>query len=250
MISFPIIGCDLGASLVAWTTTPWTLPSNLALCVNPGFTYVYARGPEGNVFVVAEARLCEIPGAAKKLKGGKRGSLADGWEVVKTVLGTDLDRLRYEPIFPFFEEELKDTAFRVCCDAYVSDDSGTGVVHQAPAYGEDDYRVCIANGVVTKGGSLPDPVDANGCFCHPVTEPFRGKHVKEADKDLIASIKNMVLSSHVLNRPNIFLIFLHGKMLALLSGSFDRQLSHCPFVSILLALSHTPDIQSSRIVFR
>ena len=250
MISFPIIGCDLGASLVAWTTTPWTLPSNLALCVNPGFTYVYARGPEGNVFVVAEARLCEIPGAAKKLKGGKRGSLADGWEVVKTVLGTDLDRLRYEPIFPFFEEELKDTAFRVCCDAYVSDDSGTGVVHQAPAYGEDDYRVCIANGVVTKGGSLPDPVDANGCFCHPVTEPFRGKHVKEADKDLIASIKNMVLSSHVLNRPNIFLIFLHGKMLALLSGSFDRQLSHCPFVSILLALSLTPDIQSSRIVFR
>ena len=72
------------------------------------------------------------------------------------------------------------------------------MVHQAPAYGEDDYRVCIANGVVKKGDDLPDPVDANGCFCHPVTEQFRGKHVKDADKDLIASIKNMVPSHCIL----------------------------------------------------
>lgn len=93
----------------------------------------------------------------------------------------------------FFEAEMKGTAFKVCCDRYVTDESGSGVVHQAPAYGEDDFRVCLANGVVVKGGVLPDPVDANGCFCHPVTEPYRGKHVKEADKDLIAAIKNMVL---------------------------------------------------------
>ena len=166
--------------------------------MNPDFAYVYARGPEGNVFVVAEARLGEIPGAVNKRKGGRQGSLADGWEVVKTVLGKDLEGLRYKPMFTFFEEDKKDTAFKVCCDAYVSDESGTGVVHQAPAYGEDDYRVCIANGVVKKGDDLPDPVDANGCFCHPVTEPFRGKHVKDADKDLIASIKNMVPSHCIL----------------------------------------------------
>lgn len=189
MVSFPIIGCEFGASLVAWTTTPWTLPSNLALCVHPEFAYVYIKNPAGKVFVVAEARMSSLPGAAKKGKGGKSGGLADGWGVVKKVTGAQLKDLRYEPIFPFFADVMKDTAFKVCCDSYVTDDSGTGVVHQAPAYGEDDYRVCITNGVVAKGGALPDPVDANGCFCHPVTPPFAGKHVKEADKDLIAAIK-------------------------------------------------------------
>lgn len=192
MVSFPIIGCDLGASLVAWTTTPWTLPSNLALCVNPGFTYVYVKNPSGNIFVVAEVRVSALPGAVKKAKGGKPGALAEGWEIVKTVTGAELKDMRYEPIFPFFKEAMEATAFKVCCDAYVTDDSGTGVVHQAPAYGEDDYRVCLSGGVVAKGGMLPDPVDANGCFCHPVTAPFAGKHVKEADKELIAAIKDKV----------------------------------------------------------
>jgi isoleucyl-tRNA synthetase len=190
MVSFPIIGCDLGASLVAWTTTPWTLPSNLALCVNPGFTYVYVKSPPGKVFVVAEVRVSSLPGAAKKAKGGKTSDLAEGWEIIKKATGAELKDLRYEPLFPFFADLMQATAFKVCCDTYVTDDSGTGVVHQAPAYGEDDYRVCISNGVVAKGGALPDPVDANGCFCHPVTAPFAGKHVKEADKDLIAAIKN------------------------------------------------------------
>jgi len=134
-----------------------------------------------------------LPGAVKKAKGGNSGGLAEGWEIVKKVTGVELKDLRYEPLFPFFTDLMQATAFTVCCDAYVTNDSGTGVVHQAPAYGEDDYRVCISNGVVTKGGELPDPVDANGCFCHPVTAPFAGKHVKEADKDLIAAIKDMVL---------------------------------------------------------
>ena len=190
MVSFPIVGCPLGASLVAWTTTPWTLPSNLALCVNPTFTYVYIKNPAQKVFVVAEVRVGALPGALQKAKGGKVGGLAEGWEILKTVTGKELEDLRYEPIFPFFADMMHSTAFKVCCDTYVTDDSGTGVVHQAPAYGEDDYRVCISNGVVEKGGLLPDPVDVNGCFCHPVTAPFAGKHVKDADKELIAAIKD------------------------------------------------------------
>ena len=147
--------------------------------------------------MLAEARLSTLPGMRKRDKGSNPENLPEGWEILRKVLGSQLKDLRYEPIFPFFEADMKVTAYKVCCDGYVTDDSGTGVVHQAPAYGEDDFRVCIANGVVVKGGILPDPVDANGCFCHPVPDPYLGKHVKEADKDLIAAIKNMV-------RPNIF----------------------------------------------
>jgi isoleucyl-tRNA synthetase len=190
MVAFPVIGCALQSSLVAWTTTPWTLPSNLALCVNPTFKYVYVKNPDGKVFIVAEVRVASLPGATKKAKGDKAAPLSDGWSIVKTVSGAELKDLRYEPIFPFFQEEMQHTAFRVCVDSYVTDDSGTGVVHQAPAYGEDDYRVCVAHGIVEKGGVLPDPVDVNGLFIAPVPAPFAGQHVKAADKDLIQAIKD------------------------------------------------------------
>ena len=191
MVSFPIIGCGASASLVAWTTTPWTLPANVALCVNPEITYVYVMNPEGKVFVVAEVRIGALPGATKKEKGDKR-SLVDGWSIVKKVSGSELRDLRYVPIFPYFEGKLQSSAFKVCCDTYVTDESGTGVVHLAPAYGEEDYRVCISNEVVIKGGTLPDPVDVNGCFCSPVIAPFAGMHVKEADKEIICEIKAKV----------------------------------------------------------
>ena len=190
-MSFPIIGCEQNASLLAWTTTPWTLPSNVALCVNPKLEYVYVKDPKGAVFVVAEARLESLPNALKKTKGKVR-ELSEGWTVIKTVYGQALAGLRYAPIFDWFVDAVGPNAFKVCADDYVTSDSGTGVVHQAPAYGEDDYRVCLSGGVVAKGGMLPDPVDANGCFCHPVTAPFAGKHVKEADKELIAAIKDKV----------------------------------------------------------
>jgi isoleucyl-tRNA synthetase len=72
----------------------------------------------------------------------------------------------------------------------VTDDSGTGIVHQAPAFGEDDYRVCLAHGVIKKGGAVPCPVDDDGCFT-PAVVDFAGKHVKEADKEIIAKVKSM-----------------------------------------------------------
>ena len=95
---------------------------------------------------------------------------------------------RYEPLFPYFAEEKKEVAFKVMVDTYVTDDSGTGVVHQAPAFGEDDYRVCLAHGVISKGESVPCPIDEDGRFTDKVPD-FKGMHVKEADKPILAHLK-------------------------------------------------------------
>lgn len=188
MVSFPLKGDADGAAMVAWTTTPWTLPSNLALCVHPEFVYVKVKdNATGKVYIVAKARLEALPfAAAKKGKKGKDKDAAPAYEVLAELQGTELAGKEYEPLFGYFAHIT--SAFRVVNDTYVTDDSGTGVVHQAPAYGEDDNRVCIANGIVVKGGELPDPVDANGCFQDPVKD-FAGLHVKEADKSIIAAIK-------------------------------------------------------------
>ncbi len=188
-MSFPIIGCELNASLLAWTTTPWTLPSNVALCVNPKLEYVYIRDPKGTVFVVAEARLESLPNALKKGKGKVR-ELSEDWAVVKMVNGRDLAGLRYAPIFDWFVDAVGPNAFKVCADGYVTSDSGTGVVHQAPAYGEDDYRVCIENGIVRVDDTLPDPVDANGCFMKPASSQYIDMYIKDADKHLIQEVKD------------------------------------------------------------
>mmetsp|Transcript_22495 Transcript_22495/g.73069 ORF Transcript_22495/g.73069 Transcript_22495/m.73069 type:complete len:1150 (-) Transcript_22495:209-3658(-) len=185
MVKFPIIGAADGAALVAWTTTPWTLPSNLALCVHPEFTYVKVKATQtGELLIVAKARLPFLPGN----KGKKKKDAPPAYEVVEEMTGATLKDTRYEPLFGYFAHLQEQGAFRVVCDTYVTDDGGTGVVHQAPAYGEDDNRVCLANGVVKRGGELPDPVDANGCFGSPVEE-FKGLHVKAADKEIIAAIK-------------------------------------------------------------
>jgi isoleucyl-tRNA synthetase len=107
------------------------------------------------------------------------------YEIQKTYVGKDLVGKRYTPLFNFFESEH---FFQVVSDNYVTDDAGTGIVHQAPAFGEDDFRVCLAKKIITKDGEIPCPVDSNGLFTDPV-EPVKGMHVKEADETLIAMIK-------------------------------------------------------------
>lgn len=196
VVSFPLDDDPDNASLVAWTTTPWTLPSNVALCVNPEFTYVKVKDPaSGKVYIVGESRLSEIPGAVPKAKkGAKKGGTANedkpegGFTVVEKMVGKDLVGRTYTPLFPYFADLKATGAFKVCGDAYVTEDSGTGIVHQAPAFGEDDYRVCLAHGVIAKGTTVPCPVDDDGCFTDPVFE-FKGRHVKEADKEIIAAVK-------------------------------------------------------------
>ena len=295
---------DRRPSLVAWTTTPWTLPSNLALCVHPDLDYVTVRQrATGRVFIVAEARLSALPGAApataaekkrdgggggggegggggggggskkkdKKKKKGDGGEAAaaaataapalaptpalasasdpdpteapkeeekkkeeeeGGYELLSTMKGSALAGRSYEPLFPFFASLKKKKgsddsgplkgAFRVLADPYVTADSGTGVVHCAPAFGEDDMRVCLAGGVIARDGgasaadprgvgsggegaeggpssassspaaaaaadlplgSMPCPVDDNGEFTAAVGPSLAGRHVKDKETD-------------------------------------------------------------------
>lgn len=179
-VSFPIIDSEPEASFVAWTTTPWTLPSNLALCVNSQLDYVYVKDDKtGKIYVIAESRLVQLFKNPKKKKG---------FEILKKVKGADLTGLRYEPLFPYFVDQIGDRAFRVLSDDYVTDSDGTGIVHQAPAFGEDDHRVCIAHGVVDADSSLPCPVNDDGKFVLPVVD-FEGMYIKEADKLIIQKLK-------------------------------------------------------------
>jgi isoleucyl-tRNA synthetase len=111
------------------------------------------------------------------------------FEVLHKQPGKELVGARYTPLFPYFQAEYGATAFRVVSDTYVTDDAGTGVVHQAPAFGEDDWRVCTSNGVVEKdSGTVPCPIDANGRFTAEVTD-FAGVYVKEADEAICAKLK-------------------------------------------------------------
>jgi len=183
------------ASLLAWTTTPWTLPSNLGLCVHPDMTYVKVKDPaSGAVYIVLEARMDQIPGAipkegkAAKKKKKESEPEAAPFEILSKFPGKDLEGKTYEPLFPYFASMKAEGAFRVTNDRYVKEDGGTGVVHNAPAFGEDDMRVCLATGIIKRGGVLPCPVDADGCFTEEVVD-FAGKHVKDADKLIIARLK-------------------------------------------------------------
>ncbi|KAG6497050.1 hypothetical protein ZIOFF_044936 [Zingiber officinale] len=211
MVSFPVVGDPHNAALVAWTTTPWTLPSNLALCVNADLVYVKVREKTSGVtYIVAESRLPQLPSkkskselagavvppqdissANSKSKGTsstktKSGVDAKSYELVEKLTGASLVGLRYVPLFDYFLK-YSDTAFRVVADNYVTDDSGTGVVHCAPAFGEDDYRVCVASGII-KGVDLFVAVDADGCFTEEVSD-FYGRYVKDADKDIVNAVK-------------------------------------------------------------
>ncbi|KAH6836839.1 tRNA synthetase class I L [Perilla frutescens var. hirtella] len=193
MVAFPVIDEPDGACFVAWTTTPWTLPSNLALCVNAGFVYMKVRNKlNGKVYVVAESRLGELPvekvaGSSKPKSSGGKAKSVDSYEILDKFTGASLVGKKYVPLFDYFMD-YSDVAFRVVADDYVTDDSGTGIVHCAPAFGEDDYRVCMENGIISKGENLVVAVDDDGCFTERVVE-FTGRYVKEADKDIIQAVK-------------------------------------------------------------
>ncbi|HPK38211.1 MAG TPA: isoleucine--tRNA ligase, partial [Kiritimatiellia bacterium] len=159
--------------LLIWTTTPWTLPENLAICVGPEIDYVVVRDCEDEtVFVLAEARL---PVYYKD---------AGAYEVLARLKGEALRDWTYEPIFPHFAEYRDAGAFRVLTDSFVSTEDGTGLVHMAPAYGEDDFRVCQQAGLSV----IADPLDAACCFTEAVPE-CQGRFCKDCDKDLIQWLK-------------------------------------------------------------
>ena len=192
VVSFPILDHEPEASFVAWTTTPWTLPSNLALCVHPEFEYLQVLDKKtGKVYILAKNRLPQLYPIMNNKKKWKPKMAAELYEIQSTLTGKDLVGKRYKPLFDFFANTPQsDKYFRVVSDTYVTDDAGTGIVHQAPAFGEDDYRVCLAHNVVEKGSDLPCPVDTSGLFTDNI-EPVKGQHVKKADETLIKLIKEM-----------------------------------------------------------
>jgi isoleucyl-tRNA synthetase len=158
------------AYLLVWTTTPWTLPENLAVCVGPDVGYVAVRDvPSGDLYLLAESRL------------GVYYRRPEQYEVVVRCQGRDLVGGQYEPLFPYFADQAN--AFVVLGDGFVTTDEGTGVVHMAPAYGDDDYRVCRAAGI-----ELVDPLDED-CVFTPRVPDFAGLHCKEADPQIIAWLK-------------------------------------------------------------
>ena len=163
---------DEDAFVSAWTTTPWTLPSNLALCVGPDIDYVRVRDSTTNKsFYIAEARLAAY---------GKKYDL----KVEKQVSARDLEGRIYEPLFPYFAHLREKGAFRIVSDGYVNTEDGTGIVHQAPAFGEDDFRIAQEYSI----GEFICPVGMNGVFLHEV-EDFAGQFVKDADPHIISWLK-------------------------------------------------------------
>eukprot|EP00918_Siedleckia_nematoides_P090288 GHVU01198480.1.p1 GENE.GHVU01198480.1~~GHVU01198480.1.p1 ORF type:complete len:1014 (+),score=247.26 GHVU01198480.1:1900-4941(+) len=180
VISFPVKDLD-SVELLAWTTTPWTLPSNIALCVNPNFTYLKVKVPvRDRCVIVTETRLQWL---CHELKIADEDA-----EVVERMQGSTLVGWKYEPLFDYFANtKWAERGYTVVADTYVSDDTGTGIVHQAPAFGEDDMRVCLAAGIAKRGESLC-PVDDNGCFTAEVTD-FTGMHVKSCDKPIKNKLK-------------------------------------------------------------
>ncbi len=155
------------AYLLAWTTTPWTLPSNLALCVNPEITYVKVKNNDV-VYYMAEALVDTV------MEGES--------EILDRFPGRQLEYKEYEPLFPYAEKIIKKKAFMVLCDDYVTTSDGTGIVHQAPAFGEDDSRVCRKYDLpfvqfVDSKGQLTEETDWAGMF------------VKDADPLIIRALK-------------------------------------------------------------
>ncbi len=159
-------------SLLIWTTTPWTLISNLAVMAGPEIDYIKVHDPHSNHnYILAEARLNET-------FHGK-----EGFTVISKFKGKDLAGQRYKPIFPYFASRASLGVFRVIMEDSVSLEDGTGLVHSAPAFGEVDFYACQRENI-----ELVCPVDGNGRFTSEIPE-YQGLFVKDADKEIIKRLK-------------------------------------------------------------
>ena len=158
------------AYALAWTTTPWTLPSNLALTVNPKLKYVYIKDKKyGETYLLGKDTV-------ERYYKDK-----EEYEIVKEVLGSKLEGLEYEPLFDYFKNE--ENAFKILLADFVNAEDGTGIVHTAPAFGEDDYAVCQKYGI-----KLIQPVDEKGKFTKEVKD-FAGEFIHDTNRKIIDFLK-------------------------------------------------------------
>ncbi len=144
---------------LVWTTTPWTLMANVAICVNPDLTYLKVES-QGYKFILCESLADKV--------------LGEDYKILEKYKGSDLQGIKYEQLLPFVKVEGK--AFEVVADSYVTDSDGTGIVHIAPAYGEDDNRVCREKGI-----SFVNPVGKDGCY---LEGPWKGRLVTDPDLEI------------------------------------------------------------------
>jgi len=170
-VKFPVDGVD-HTYLLIFTTTPWTLPANLAVAVNPEFDYVYFQ--QGD-----EIHICEKNLAGPDVK------------ILKTVKGTQLVGLRYRPPYPYYQDKFRELGFRVLPASFVTSKTGTGLVHLAPGFGADDYKTCLDAKIITKDlgpYGPPCPIDDEGKYTNEITD-LKGIYVKDADKKILADLK-------------------------------------------------------------
>ena len=169
-IKFPVRG-EENTYLLAWTTTPWTLISNMALTVQKNFNYAYIRLKEtGEVLILAKQRIDAV--------------IDEEYEIIRELKGEELLDLKYDPVFDYaLQEYNQDEAWRVISADFVTLEDGTGIVHTAPAFGADDYEAGKANHI-----PMFNPVDRDGCFTHEISD-FAGQWFKDADKNIIRNLK-------------------------------------------------------------
>ncbi len=175
IVRFKCVGED--AYFLAWTTTPWTLPSNVALCMNPHEEYCKVKAADGYTYYMAKALLDTVLG---KLKTDD----APAYEILETYVGKDLEKKEYEPLFACAKEcadKQKKKGFFVTCDEYVTMSDGTGIVHIAPAFGEDDANV-------GRNYDLPFVQFVNGKGEMTEETPFAGLFVKKADPEVLKDL--------------------------------------------------------------
>lgn len=178
VVTFPLLS-DPQTCLLAWTTTPWTLPAHTSLAIHPDFEYVKIHDQiSGKNYILLESLMKTLYKDPKKAK----------FTIVERLKGKDMLGWRYEPLFDYFYEEFKDFGFRVLNALYVTADSGVGIVHQSPAFGEEDYKVAFEAGVITDKRLPPNPIDERGFFTSEVKD-FAGQYVKAADKGIIKYLK-------------------------------------------------------------
>ena len=178
VVRFKVVGED--AYFLAWTTTPWILPSNVALCVNPDETYCKVKAADGYVYYMAEALLDKVLGGLAE----KKGVEGKDYEVLETYKGKDLEYKEYEPLYKCAGDAAKKQnkkAHFVTCDTYVTMSDGTGIVHIAPAFGEDDAKV-------GRNYDLPfvQFVDGKGDLTEET--PYAGLFVKKADPEVLKDL--------------------------------------------------------------
>ena len=190
-VTFPIVGGDLdGIRMLAWTTTPWTLPTNFALAVGPEISYAVVPGGPNGASDGGDATVKYLIAASLLGSYAKDLGYEDAEAAVaateKTILGKELGGIRYSRIFEYYADQTKfetQNAWQVLVGEYVVDNEGTGIVHQAPAYGEDDQKLCDAAGI-----PVYVSVNERGQF-NSVVSDFEGQHVFDANKPITQKLK-------------------------------------------------------------